>query len=376
MSKQIKTMSQLKDSRLLYEKQLPAFGYIILSTVTILMAAVIIWSMYTPKIDVIKAAGIVQSDNKNYVMPSFSGEIFDMNIEEGLLVEKGDIMFKVKSSDINLQLIQLEEQQKLYEEKVEKYSKLVQSIKDDNNYFDISNAEDSLYYSQYEAYKSQVAQNQVDVSTYKAYGYSDEQIENQIVLNQAKITEIYYNAIQNAEAAMQEAKTQLTSIEAQKSALNEGQEEYVVTAPATGIIHMLSEYKNGMVVQAATAVASIASEQDEYTIVAYVGTQDAVRIQEGDTVDIAVSGLTQSVYGTVGGVVKKIDSDMTTSQSSDGSENSSYFKVYIEPKSTYLVSKEGNKANLSNGLSVEARIQYDEVTYFNYVLEALGVLVR
>jgi hypothetical protein len=32
--------------------------------------------------------------------------------------------------------------------------------------------------------------------------------------------------------------------------------------------------------------------------------------------------------------------------------------------------------SLSNGMSVETRIQYDEITYFEYVMEALGVLVR
>jgi len=92
-------------------------------------------------------------------------------------------------------------------------------------------------------------------------------------------------------------------------------------------------------------------------------------------VDIAVSGLTQSVYGTISGEVVRIDSDITTSQSSQG-EISAYFKVYIKPDNTYLVSKQGNKAVISNGMSVEARIQYDEVTYFNYVMEALGVLTR
>ncbi len=376
MDKQIKTMLQLKDSRLLYEKELPAFGYMIISTIAVLIVAVLIWSIYTPKVDVIKAEGVVQSSNKNYVMSPFTGVIFDLAIEEGILVEEGDILFKVKSSDIDLQLIQLEEQQKLYENKIEKYNKLVESIKDNQNYFDISNPDDGLYYSQYEAYKSQIAQNKIDVSTFEIYGYTDEQIENQIVINQAKVTEIYHNAIQNAEAAMLEAKTQLASIEAQKSALSEGQEEYVVIAPATGIIHMLSDYKEGMVVQAASAVASIASAQDEYVIVAYVEPRDAVRIQEGNIVDIAVDGLTQSIYGTVKGVVKKIDSDMTTSQNSGTGESGSYFKVYIEPWNTYMVSKEGNQVNFSNGLSIEARIQYDEITYFNYMLEALGVLVR
>lgn len=375
MSTQIKTMEQLRDIRLLYEKKIPAFGYMIILAVVVLLVGTVIWSINTPKTYIITAGGIVQSENKNYVMSPYGGKISEINIKEGDLVEEGQILFTVKSTEMNLQLTQLEEQKKSYQTKIGQYKKLVQSIKDDTNYFDSASAGDSLYYSQFEAYKSQIAQSQIDVSTYQAYGYTDEQIENQLVINQAKVAEIYYAAIQSAETSITEANMQLESIEAQCIALNQGQEEYVVTAPQTGIIHMMSDYKKGMVVQSALAVASISTQQDEYEIVAYLNPEDTARTKVGDKVDIAVSGLTQSVYGTIPGQILRIDSDITTSQSSEG-ETSSYFKVYIKPDNTYLVSKQGNKAVISNGMSVEARIQYDEVTYFNYVMEALGVLTR
>lgn len=375
MSTQVKTMEQLRDSRLLYEKKIPSFGYIIILTVLGLLVGTVIWSIKTPKTYIITASGIVQSENKNYIMSPYTGKISEINIKEGDLVEEGQTLFTVKSTEMNLQLTQLEEQKKSYQIKINQYKKLVQSIKDDTNYFDSTSAEDSLYYSQFETYKSQVAQNQIDVSTYWSYGYTDEQIENQLVINQAKVAEIYYAAIQSAETSIAEAGMQLESIEAQCIALNQGQEEYVITASQTGIIHMMSDCKNGMVIQSASAVASISTQQDEYEIVAYLSPEDTARTKVGDTVDIAVSGLTQSVYGTISGEVVRIDSDITTSQSSQG-EISAYFKVYIKPDNTYLVSKQGNKAVISNGMSVEARIQYDEVTYFNYVMEALGVLTR
>ncbi len=376
MSEQIKKLSQLKDSRLLYEKKLPAFGYMLVLAVAFLLAAVVIWSVNTPKTYMISASGIVQSENKNYVMTPYTGEISEIYIKEGILVEKGDELLRIKSTDINLQVTQLEEQKKSYETKISQYQKLVKSIKDDTNYFDSAKEEDGLYYSQYEAYKSQVAQNQVDVATYQAYGYTEEQIENQLITNQAKVTELYYASIQTAESAISEAKTQLEALEAQRLALNQGQEEYIVKAAETGTIHMLSDYKEGMVVQAATPIASIASEQDSYEIMAYVSPQDTARTNVGDLVDIAISGLNQSLYGTIKGRVAQIDSDITMAQSSENGEGSTYFKVMIEPENTYLFSKSGNQVNLSNGMAVETRIQYDEVTYFYYVMEALGVLTR
>ncbi len=375
MSRYIKTMDQLKDSRLLYDKNPPQFGYMLILSVVFLLVVVTIWSFKTPKTYMIHASGIVESENKNYVMSPYTGKISEIYMEEGSLVEKGEVLFSVESSELNLQVSQLEEQKVTYETRISQFEKLVQSIKDDTNYFDITKSEDTLYYSQYESYKSQVEQNQVDVSTYKSYGYTDEQIENQIKTNQAKVTEIYYSAISSAEASIAEAKTQLDTINSQLSALEQGKGEYNIVASESGIIHMLSDYDKGMVVQAASPIASIASKQDTYVIIAYVQPSDMARTKIGDSVDIEVSGLTQSVYGTIGGKVVGIDSDITTTESNN-SETSSYFKVYIEPNSDYLISKDGNRVSISNGMAVVARIQYDEVTYFDYVMEALGVLTR
>ena len=48
-----------------------------------------------------------------------------------------------------------------------------------------------------------------DVSTYQAYGYTDEQIQSQLETNQGKIDEVYYSAIQSAEAKIAEADQQI-----------------------------------------------------------------------------------------------------------------------------------------------------------------------
>ncbi|MFA9377910.1 MAG: HlyD family secretion protein [Lachnotalea sp.] len=376
MSKQIKTMEQLKDSRLLYDKKVPFFGYMIIITVSILLIVATIWGIKTPKIYIIKSSGVVQSSNKNYAMSPYTGEIVAINISEGMNVEEGDILFGIKSGDLDVQGEQLEGQKEIYETQIAQYQKLVKSIKDDSNYFDQTNSDDSLYYSQYEAYKSQVKQNDIDTTVYKNSGYTDEQIEAQLITNQNKITEIYYEAIKSAEDSILQDKTQLESIVAQLDAIGTGQEQYSVKANTTGTIHMLSDYKVGMVIQATQALASISSENDKYIIQANVSTDDAARMKVGDKTDIAVSGLTQSVYGTISGKVTQMDSDVSTSESSDSGSTSTYFKVMIEPDYTYLVSKNGDKVNLTNGMTVESRIQYDKVTYFNYVLEGLGVLTR
>ena len=134
---------------------------------------------------------------------------------------------------------------------------------------------------------------------------------------------------------------------------------------------MLGNYKSGMVVQTTTAVATITPENSTRIIEAYVSTADMARMKKGDTVQIVVDGLSQSVYGTITGTVAQIDSNVTTQQGEDGS-TTQMFKVLITMDSDYMVSQNGDKVDIANGMTAVARIQYDKITYFNYVLEKLG----
>lgn len=130
-----------------------------------------------------------------------------------------------------------------------------------------------------------------------------------------------------------------------------------------------------MVLQAGATVAAITPENSEPVIEAYVTTSDMARIQEGNAVQIVVDGLAQNVYGSISGTVKQIDSNVSVQESEDGSAVQ-VFRVLVEMDSDYLISNSGDKVNVSNGMTAVARIQYDKMTYFLYMLEKLGIWIR
>lgn len=370
--KTVKNMADLKDSRLLYEKDLPPFGYMLVSIIAILMIAVLIWSLKTPKTFVIKSQGTIESTNKNYIMSPYTGKISKMNVSEGSFVDEGDVLFTVESTELDLQEEQIAGQIQVYSENVSQLKKLEQSIMDGENHFDITKADDRQYYNQYEAYMSQIRQNDVDTSTYKAYGYSDAQIEAELEKNNAKISEIYYSTLRSIDESITQYETEIEKLKVQNGAIANGQSEYQVLANTSGIVHMINEYKEGMVVQAAGAIGSIANENDQYIVTAYLGVNDRPRVSPGDSVNIEVVGLAQNTYGNLKGKLISVDNDISTSQNGE----QSFFKSKIEIETPYLISSKGNKVNISNGMSVEARIVYDELTYFDYLLESLGLLTR
>lgn len=370
--KSIKNMAELKDSQLLYEKDLPPFGYIIVALTAILLIVVAIWSVNMPKTYVVKSQGTVESTNKNYIMSAYTGEINQMNISEGSFVEEGDVLFTVKSTDLDLQKEQITGQVDVYTENIEQLKKLEKSVMDGKNYFDVTKENDRQYYNQYEAYMSQIKQNDLDTSTYKSYGYTDAQIEAELEKNSAKISEIYYSTLKTINESIMQYENEIDKLNIQNEAIINGQSEYQVLANTSGIVHMINDYKEGMVVQAASAIGSIANENDEYVITAYLSVSDKPRVSLGDDVNIEVVGLAQNTYGNLKGKLMSIDNDVTASQ--DGKET--FFKSKIAVDTPYLISSKGNKVNISNGMAVEARIIYDELSYFDYFLESIGILTR
>ena len=312
----------------------------------------------------------MQASNKTYIMSSYSGSITELNISEGSYVNEGDLIAHVKSTDIDMQQDSYKSQLEIYQKQKAQYEKLLKSIQDDTNYFSETDLDDQPYYYQYESYKSQVQQKAFDASPYQAAGYSDEQIKALMEQNQSEIEALYYSTLQSITSNLTSVQTNIDNIQAQLDTLASGANDYYIYAPTSGVIHMDTPYKVGMVLSAGSALATVASENSDQEIVAALTVSDRPLINVGDPCKIAITGLSEYSYGTLTGTVTSIDSDVTASSSG------SYYKMTITPDSTYVISNSGDKVDLSNGMSVTARVEYDKLTYFEYAMEALGVLFR
>ncbi len=370
MTTTIQNLSDLQDRRIMMDKKLPPYGYAFVILTGLFMIFLVIWSTQTNRIYVSQNSGVVQAANKTYIMSSYSGSITELNIAEGTYVNEGDLIAHIKSTDLDMQQDSIQSQLDIYKKQKSQYEKLVKSIQDDKNYFSETDIDDQPYYYQYETYKSQVAQKAFDASPYQAAGYSDEQIKALMEQNQSEVEALYYSTLQSISASLTSVQSNIDNLQSQMDALSTGANDYYIYAPTSGVIHMDTPYKVGMVLSAGTPLATVASENSDLEVVAYVTLSDRPLLHLGDPCKIAITGLSEYSYGTLTGTVTSIDSDVTASSSG------SYYKMTITPDSTYVISNSGDKVDLSNGMSVTARVEYDKLTYFEYAMEALGVLFR
>ena len=370
MTTTIRDINELQDRRIMMEKKLPPFGYALILLTAALILFLVVWSTKNYRPYVSQSSGSVQAANKTYIMSSYSGSITELNIAEGSYVNEGDLIAHIKSTDLDMQQDSIQSQLDIYKKQKSQYEKLVKSIQDDKNYFSETDIDDQPYYYQYETYKSQVAQKAFDASPYQAAGYSDEQIKALMEQNQSEVEALYYSTLQSISASLTSVQSNIDNLQSQMDALSTGANDYYIYAPTSGVIHMDTPYKVGMVLSAGTPLATVASENSDLEVVAYVTLNDRPLLHVGDPCKIAITGLSEYSYGTLTGTVTSIDSDVTASSSG------SYYKMTITPDSTYVISNSGDKVDLSNGMSVTARVEYDKLTYFEYAMEALGVLFR
>ena len=258
MTTTIQNLDDLQDRRIMMDRDVPPYGYAFVILVGLFMIFLLVWSTRTNRIYVSQNSGTVQASNKTYIMSSYSGTLTELYISEGSYVNEGDLVAHIKSTDLDMQQDNLESQLKIYQTQVDQYNKLLQCIQDDTNYFSETSVEDQPYYYQYETYKSQVEQKTFDASAYQAAGYTDAQIKTMMEQNQSEIQALYYSTMQSISQSITSAQSNVDNVQAQIDALNTGANDYYLYAPTSGVIHMDSPYKEGMVLSAGSALATVA----------------------------------------------------------------------------------------------------------------------
>ena len=263
MTMKVQSLTDLQDRRIMLDRDVPPYGYAFVILVGIFMVFLLVWSTQTNRIYVSQNTGTEQASNKTYIMSSYSGSITEMYISEGSYVNEGDLVAHIKSTDIDMQQDNLESQLKIYQTQLDQYNKLLQCVQDDTNYFSETNPEDQPYYYQYETYKSQVSQKTFDATAYQAAGYSDAQIKTMMEQSQSEVEALYYSTMQSISQSITSAQSNVDNIQAQIDTLNTGANDYYIYAPTSGVIHMDTPYKEGMVLSAGSPLATVASENDD-----------------------------------------------------------------------------------------------------------------
>jgi multidrug efflux pump subunit AcrA (membrane-fusion protein) len=363
------TLSELTDSRLLFDKNPPKFLFLTVAIVLLLLSGTIIASIHIHKPYVVKTSGMVTSTDKTSITVNVQGTIITMNLKEGQNVKVGDTIMTFDDSQTRLQMQQFAEEANYYNNQISLYNQCIKEINSGTNTFNKNDSNQAVFYFQIQLMQSQMAQYTVSDDQYKSEGYTADQIQLQQAQNAAQRNNAKYQTISNLETQREQLEEEKESAGTQRDEYNNLLSEYIVKAPQSGVVHLNASIKPGMILQAGTDIGTISVDAPtDLTVETYVSAQDRSKVNINSSAQIAVSGISQSDYGILDGKITAIDTDATVDQS----KGTVYYKAEIKPDKTILKNKNGQTVNLKSGMVTQANIQYEDSTWFNWALEEIG----
>ena len=312
----------------------------------------------------VQARGYFQSDiEKQIVYTPFQGKIIYTSIHDGKAVKKGDTLLVLDTETIRAQHASL----------IQRIVENDASMKDLEKLTNINSPEArpvpvGLITQKYKAEFANL-RNQQSMQFQKYQKKKTEHERNELLFRQQIIPKIdYENSLflvasekDNLDQILVSQKTLWQSdltIRRNDSVrmladLKECTEELtnrIVLAPTSGEIIQSSDFQTGSIVASGQKVAEI-SPAGELVATCFVKPADIGLIHENQKVKIQVDAFNYNEWGMLEGDIIDISDDMIVENGS-----AAYFRIRCKPEKTFLSLKNGYKADIKKGMSLNTRI--------------------
>ncbi len=266
-------------------------------------------------VETIPANGKIQPVTEVKISPDVSGEIIELNVKEGDVVKKGDLVLKIK--------------QDIYQSALEQSQAGLNSVR--------------------AAYRQQEAQT---LKVKQSYERNKQLYElKTISKSEWETSEAEWSV---AQQQLQAARYNISSAEAQVKEARENLSKTTVYAPMDGVVSKLSveigERVVGTTQMAGTEMFRVANF-DAMEVLVNVNENDIIRLSVGDSADITVDAYTDRKF-------KGYVTEVANSSSSTTTTEATTFEVKIRiAKESYIDLLENNAIPFRPGMSASVQIQ-------------------
>jgi HlyD family secretion protein len=325
----------------------------------------------------VQARGYFQSDiEKQIIYIPYQGKIVFSSIQNGIRVKKGDTLLVIESETLRAQqdalLLSIAENNASISD-LEKLTKV--------DPLGNQNLQTELLTSRYKAeFVNFRSQQSIQFQIYQKKKAEHER--NELLYNQEIIPEIDYensrfvlgserenlNQILFYQKSLWQSdltnrRIELVNLLASLEKCNEELTNRIVRSSTNGEIMQSTDIQTGSIVSPGQKIAEI-SPDGELVANCFVKPADIGLIHEKQQVRIQVDALNYNEWGMVEGEIIDISDDIII-------ENSSmvYFRVKCKPAKTYLALKNGYKADIKKGMSLNTRIVVIKRSLYNLLFD-------
>ena len=312
----------------------------------------------------VQARGYFQSDlEKQVVYTPIQGKIIYASIRNGETVKKGDTLLIIDTETIRAQHASL----------LQRIAENDSSMLDLGKLTKISSIENQSFQARLitQRYKAEFAnlRNQQTIQFQKYEKKKTEHRRNELLYHQQIIPDIEY---ENSLYSLNSEKDNLNQLLFSQKSLwqndltlrrnesvtlladlkqcSESLTNRIILAPTGGDIIQSSDLQTGSIVSPGQKIAEI-SPEGELIATCFVKPADIGLIHEKQKVKIQVDAFNFNEWGMLQGEIFDISDDMIIENGSVA-----YFRVKCKPEKTFLSLKNGYKADIKKGMSLNTRI--------------------
>jgi membrane fusion protein, peptide pheromone/bacteriocin exporter len=312
----------------------------------------------------IQAHGYFQANlEKQIVYTTFQGRVIYSSISSGRTVNKGDTLLIIDAEAIEAQRASLAERIKENDYSIIDLERLTKiDLRSDrlpqpglltlryNAEYENLRHQQAIQYQKYQKKKTENDRNEIlfhqqiipeaEFETSIFQLNSEKEILNQILLSQRTLWQNDLTSRRN----------ESTRLSAELKQYSEEMTNRIITAPTNGEIIMSSDIQEGSLVSAGQHIADI-SPEGELVATCFVKPAEVGLIHEKQKVRIQVDAYNYNEWGMIQGDIIDISDDMLVENGSEA-----YFRIKCKPEKTFLTLKNGYRADIKKGMSINTRI--------------------
>lgn len=380
MKVEIIEFSELTDSREMLEAREPHFMIISIYLVLLLLVIAFIWMWFAEIDTIVKADGVIRpTKNISVILNINTGKIKKKNYQEGVMVEKGDILYEIDSTLYDLERNSIVEKKEKIENEIKMFTLLEDSYRTGVNPFDQDHQDHQEYYNRYLSYKYTCEQLQLDYSLAQKHLIREKSLDPRFT-TKSKLEQLQYEselarlnlqkyisdsfvAIQNETKAKRDTLTQL---EEELNNINEMLNLCKVKSPITGYVQEISVFNVNDYMPSSVEVLRIIPDTYGYEAELIVKNKDISQIKIGQNLKYHIAALPYREYGTLDGVITKISKDTISAQKD--------YRIIASINDTKLYDHKGEEGQIKAGMLVEAHIVVRKRRVLHFLLEKLELL--
>jgi multidrug resistance efflux pump len=310
------------------------------------------------------ARGYFQSEiEKQVVYTPFQGKIIYTSIHNGETVKKGDTLLIIDTETIKAQHVSLIQRMAENDSSIHDLDKLTRIFSPEPNSFqnrlitqrykaEFENLRNQ-YLIQFQKYQKKKSENERNEILYRQQIIPEIEFENSLfLLNSEKdnLNQIIVSQKSVWQSDLTMRRNESVKLLADLKQCAEELSNRIVLAPTSGEVIQSSDIQIGSIVVPGQKVAEISPEGD-LIATCFVKPSDIGFLREQQKVKIQIDAFNHNEWGLLQGSIIDISDDMIIE---DGSV--AFFRVKCKPEKTFLSLRNGYKAEIKKGMSLNTRI--------------------